>query len=268
MPDSVLADQQKQFSLNRPIGEVIAQLVPLARADEAGDKVRSKLGCWAAACFFFAVVSFILSAAVSPYFLALAVAMIVLGIVNLTKYNRKKKEDLSDNLRLCAIPLLAALRDDFGSEPVEITLDLRPPLSNEKKTNEVKNGSGMRKETVTTYVDPWLSLDGILADGSRLQCSVVETITQRARWKRSASGKYKQKTKRKKKVDVEVSLTLKAKRFDVGGITNAEVKHGENKSTVSVSQKIARADDTPIPPAEVLNVIAGVYRQLRPARSS
>ena len=168
----------------------------------------------------------------------------------LVVWNRKKAEDISDNLRQCAVPLLVALREDFGSDPVEIKLDLRPPMAKEKQTSKEK----VNKVTTTIYTDPWMSGDGLLHDGSRLRWSVAETIVEKSYWKRGSSGKQKLKTKRKKRVEIEADLTLKAKTY------------GE-KQTLHGEVKLKRDGIDSIPCDAIINVIADLYKQAQPAAS-
>jgi len=258
--------REKQVKLNRPLAETIAFLAPLAKWDAAAGTARSRIGCGAALVLVAAIVSLVLAGNFGKLLGVFAVLLLILGIGLIVLWSKKKKEDLSDNLRVTAIPFLAALREDFGAEPVALNLDLRLPLSKEKQTGVQSNGSGLRKDVLTTYVDPWMSGEGLLTDGSRLQWSVVDTYHERKRWKKGSSGKYKQKTKTKKKTEVDVTVTLKMKRYDVGSFDAADVKHGENKNVVRISHKIARADALPTPHDEILKAIAGIFRELRPAQ--
>jgi hypothetical protein len=109
----------------------------------------------------------------------------------------------------------------------------------------------VNKVTLTTYNDPWLYGEGILHDGSRLRWSVNETITEKKYWKRGSSGKSKLKTKQKKRVEIEADLTLKAKTY------------GE-KQTLHGEAKIKHDTIDPIPPDDIINVVAGLYKQLQP----
>ena len=229
--------RQKQVSLHRPINDLIAILQPVAQWDAAGDTSRRNLGCSGAAALIGGVVLLF-------FFWPLGIVFAAAGIVLLVVWNRKKSEDLSDNLRQCAVPFLVALREDFGDDPLEIKLDLRPPMSKEKQTGKEK----VDKVTTTTYSDPWMSGQGVLHDGSRLRWSVAETIIEKSYWKRGSSGKSKLKTKRKKRVEIEADLTLKAKTY------------GE-KQTLHGEAKLKHATIDPIPPDEIINVIAGLYKQ-------
>jgi hypothetical protein len=236
--------QMKEVSLSRPINELIEILGPVARWDAAGDSARKTLGCSGAAVIVAGVLLLFVQV-----FIAAAV-LIALGIVLLIVWNKRKAEDISDNLRKCAVPLLVALREDFGDEPVELKLDLRPPMSPAKQASVEK----VDKVTLTTYNDSWMYGEGILHDGSRLRWNINETITEKKYWKRGSSGKSKLKTKQKKRVEIEADLTLKAKTYG-----EKQALHGE--------AKIKRDGVDPIPPDEIINVIADLYKKAQPAAS-
>jgi len=243
----------KQVSLHRPVADLIGILNPVAQYDAAGDTSRKTMGCGGAAAIVVGVIFLFVNTI--PFHLVIALLLLAGGAVLAALAIRKRSEDLSDNLRKCAVSFLVALRDDFGSDPIEVKLDLRPPLSKEKQTSKEK----VNKVTTTIYTDPWLSLDGVLADGSRLRCAVVETIVERSYWKRGSSGKQKLKTKRKKRVEIDVDLTLRTKTYAAGEATD------EKKTTLHADAKLKRDGVDPIPPDEIINVIAGLYAQVRPA---
>jgi hypothetical protein len=236
--------REKQVSLHRPINDLLAILGPIAQYDAAVDVSRKNVGCAAAAAIVFGVVLLF-------FVWWIGVPLIAVGVVLLIVWNKKKAEDISDNLRKCAVPLLVALREDFGADPIELKLDLRPPMSAVKQTSKGK----VDKVTTTVYTDPWMSGEGVLHDGSRLRWSVVETIIEKSYWKRGSSGKSKLKTKRKKRVEIEADLTLKAKNY------------GE-KQTLHGEAKVKRDTIDPIPPDVIINVIAGLYKQAQPAAAS
>ena len=240
--------RQKQVALHRPIDDLIGILGPVAQFDAAGDSSRQKMGCGAGAAIVLG--GFALFINTIPFHLVIALGLIAAGVVLLVVWNLKKADDISDNLRGCAVPLLVALREDFGSDPVEIKLDLRPPMAKEKQTSKEK----VNKVTTTIYTDPWMSGDGVLHDGSRLRWSVAETIVEKSYWKRGSSGKQKLKTKRKKRVEIEADLTLKAKTY------------GE-KQTLHGEAKLKRDGIDPIPCDAIINVIADLYKQAQPAAS-
>jgi hypothetical protein len=248
----------KTVSLNRPIDEVLALLTPIAQADAAGDKLRTTLGCLTPVAFIIAAI--LAFADVVPFHWIMAVLFALAGVALVFEYRRRKQEDVSDNLRKTAVPLLLALRDDFSGEPLHLTLDLRPSVTPEKMVGKPQKVDG---KTLTTFNDAWISCEGVLADGSRLRWSVVETITMAKYWKRSSSGKQKLKTKTKKKADIDVELTLRTKTYDVGS-----ADAGEKKARLTTSSKVKRQDADPLPPYLIIDAIAELYSQVGPAKNS
>ena len=242
--DQAKVVREKQVSLHRPIDDLRSILGPVAQYDAAGDTSRRNVGCTGAAAIVLGVVGLFV-------FWPVGLVLLAAGVVLLIVWSRKKNEDISDNLRKCAVPLLVALREDFSGDAIALKLDLRPPMSPAKQTSKEK----VDKVTTTIYSDPWMSGEGVLHDGSRLRWSVVETIIEKSYWKRGSSGKMKSKTKRKKHVEIEADLTLKAKNY------------GE-KQTLHGEQKVKRDTVDPIPPDVIINVIADLYRQAQPGAAS
>src|SRR6266568_6470193 len=128
--------RQKQVSLHRPVNDLIGILIPVAQYDAAGDSSRKMLGCMGPALIVVSLL--VLFANTIPFHVAIGLGLLAAGVVVIVVWNRKKSEDISDNLRKCAVPLLVALREDFGSEAVELKLDLRPPMSPAKQTSKEK----------------------------------------------------------------------------------------------------------------------------------
>ena len=240
--------REKVVSLNRPIDDLLGILGPVAQYDAAGDKSRTVFGCSGAVALLAGII--LLFVDVIPLHFIVGAGLIAVAVVLFIVMSKKTSEDLSDNLRRCAVPFLAALREDFGSEPIALKLDLRPPLAKEKQQSKEK----VDKVTITTWSDPWMSGDGVLHDGSRLRWSVVETIIEKSYWKRGSSGKSKLKTKKKKRVEIEVDLTLKAKTYGEKQTLHNEVKH--KRDTI-----------TPIPPDLIISAIAQLYTDAQPAAS-
>lgn len=241
----------KQVRLQKPIGELIDVLKPIAEFDVVGGRMRTRYGCSAA--FLFVAGCVLLIVNMVTVTVVLALVMFAGGAALTVLATRAIRDDVSDNLSKCAVPLLVALREDFGPEPVQLTLDLRLPMSQQKRTGSAK----VDNVTTTTYTDAWMSGEGILADGSRLRWSVVDAITERAYWKRGSSGKQKMKRKYKKRVAIDVDLTLRAKTYAVEG--------EEKKQTLHADAKVKHDSADPIPPDDIINVIAGLYAQVRPA---
>src|ERR1051325_10719160 len=133
--------REKQVSLHQPINDLLAILRPIAQYDTAIEVSRRNVCCAAAVA--------IVAGVVMCFFRCWTVIqLLAAGGVLLIVWNKKKAEDISDNLRKCAVPLLVALREDFSGDPIELKLDLRPPMSAEKQPSKGKAAK------VTTPISP------------------------------------------------------------------------------------------------------------------
>lgn len=265
MPSAIQlnAEQQsivanKTVSLDRPIGEVLDVLIPIASADAAADRLRTSLGCLAPVAFLIAFIVAFVDMGTIPFHWIVALLFALAGAALIFEFRRRKHDDISDNLRKTAVPLLLALRDDFSSDPVHLRLDLRPATSPEKMIGKPEK---VGEKTFTTFNDAWMTCEAVLADGSRLRWNVVETIVMSSYWKRSSSGKSKLKRKTKKKSDIDAELTLRTKTYEV-----SDAAAGEKKATLSTSSKVKSEDAEPIAPDVIINAIAELYSRVQPAK--
>jgi hypothetical protein len=84
-------------------------------------------------------------------------------------------------------------RDTLPSDKVNLRFDTRPSEQKGFLADTFKaNGWNVKQ-----YIQPWLTLDGQLMDGSRYRIDIIEKHQRRVKWKRSSSGKSKRKTKTK-----------------------------------------------------------------------
>lgn len=262
--------REKRLEMNRPAAQLLEFLKPLAACDATSDKVRTKLGC----TFALAIVATIAVVIVGfhdrwpPVLILVLVAVLALTIGFGFLWSWTRGIDVSNNFRQFALPVLAVLRDDFDpAQPVHVRLDLTAPTAPAKKRGEsapYKKGS-YYKIVDTTYVDKWMTVDGVLVDGTKLSWRVSDTIRERSKTKRNARGKIKTKTKYKKKSEIEVSVGLKKKTYElrksVGPMTD-----DEKRRTVHLSREVVTASLDPIDPRALLDLVATVFRNTRPAK--
>ena len=255
--------RDKRLELNRPIDELLALLKPLAACDAMGDKSRTRLGCtFAVAIVLTIVAAFTLGPIAAVVMLAVTIA---LGYF----YFWMKRIDVSNNFREFAIPVLTVFREDIEpAQPVHLTLDLASPTAASKKREEkppYKQGA-YHKVIETTYVDPWMSAEALLVDGTRLSWSITDSIRERQKTKRNARGKYKTKTKHLKKTDLEVSLRLRKKTYDLTTPGDAEVTSDAKRNVVVMERQIRTPSLDPIDPRALIDLVAKVYRNARVAK--
>ena len=256
---------EKQVDLNRPMADLLALLKPIASCDRVADKARTPLGCSIALTIVVTIVLTILMANVgppwAPILMLLLGAAIFAGV--LTLYLWTRKIDVSNNMRDFVLPALAVLKEDFDpKQPVHVHLDLRSPTTTEKRKSESEPyKQGVYYKIIDSmYVDPWMSFDGVLTDGTKLSWSITDTIRERKKTKRNPRGKIKTKTKQKKRTTAEVALTFASKHYEVG-----EAKGGATKKRKTVKLKGAeKTDGTAKNPAFDLLValMSDAYRQV------
>jgi hypothetical protein len=264
--------REKRLRMNRPAAELLSFLRPLAACDALSDKARTKLGC----TFGLLIVGTIAAVIVGfhdgwsaiPFLILFGVLAPTIGFGYLWTWTRGI--DVSNNFRQFAVPVLTVLRDDFDpAHPVHLELDLTSPTIPAKKRGEsapYKKGA-YYKVVDTTYVDAWMSLEGVLVDGTKLSWRVSDSIRERTKTKRNPRGKIKTKTRYKKKSEIEVSMGLKKKTYALAS-TVGEVSGDEKRHTVRVSREVVTASLDPIDPRALLDLVADVFRNTRPAKES
>lgn len=262
--------REKRLEMNRPAAQLLEFLKPLAVCDAMSDKVRKKLGCTFALAILASIIVIVIGfhdrwpPIVIP--VLLAVLALTIGFGYLWSWTRGI--DVSNNFRQFAIPVLTVLRDDFDpAQPLHVRLDLTSPTTPAKKRGEsapYKKG-GYYKIVDTTYVDDWMAVEGVLVDGTKLSWRVRDSIRERSKTKRNARGKIKTKTKYKKKSEIEVSMGLRKKTYALTS-TVGEMSEDGKRQKVQMSREVIAASLDPIDPRALLDLLADVFRNARPAK--
>lgn len=125
-----------------------------------------------------------------------------------TRHRRLNLENRRYELASHVVGLLQA--DISPEEPVTLELDLRPDTHSDKYRDESKTPSGW---TVKHYLDPWLSLQGRLLDGTHLRLEMAERVQLRKRTKTNFRGKTKFQSKRLSDALLRVRLRVKPERY-------------------------------------------------------
>lgn len=264
--------RDKRIEMNRSVGPLIEFLKPLAACDAMSDKARTRLGCtFGIAVVLTIVLLFVGMANDWPLpILVVLLLMLAAAVVLGTLWRWTRSIDVSNNFRRFALPVLTVLREDFDpAHPIHVQLDLTAPDAPAKKRGEgepYKNGA-YYKIVDTTYVDEWMSVEGVLVDGTKLSWRVTESIRERSKTKRTARGKIKTKKKYKKKSEIEVSMGLKKKTYALAETAGA-VTDDAKRRTVRVSREVVTASLDPIDPRALLDLVADVFRGTRPAKEA
>jgi hypothetical protein len=264
--------REKRIEMNRPIGPLLEFLKPLGSCDSMADKARTKLGCAFAVSIGLTIVTIVIG--FHDRWAALPILLFVVALVPTIAFGRAwswtRGIDVSNNFRQFALPVLTVLREDFDpSQPLHVKLDLTAPTAAPKKRGESAPfpQGGYYKVIETTYVDEWMSVDGLLVDGTKLSWQVTDSIRERRKTKRTSRGKHKTKTKYKKKSEIEVSMALRKKTYALVA-TEGELSSDEKRNTVRVSREVITASLDPIDPRALLDLVADVFRSARPAKEA
>jgi hypothetical protein len=259
----------KRLELNRPVDELLALLKPLAACDAMADQSRTRLGCTFALAVVLTVAALIAWGNAVPFAMAIGLVLLAVAIALGYFYFWTKRIDVSNNFRQFAIPVLSVFREDIdAAHPVHLKLDLGSPTAAAKKQSEkapYKMGA-YHKVIESMYLDPWMSAEAVLVDGTKLAWQVTDSIRERQKTKRNPRGKYKTKTKYTKKTDLEVRLGMRKKTYDVTAPAGAEMTGDAKRNVVVLERQIRSAALDPIDPRALIDLIAGVYRNARRAR--
>jgi hypothetical protein len=224
-----------------------------------------KIGCGAFAILF--VVGIVLVGVAGPVLLVFAlVGAIALGITALVQ----SRVDLPNNFRGLTVPFVSILKEEMEpGEQLHLRLDLRGKTIPDKEDRAARTSTASGDDRF--FEDTWMSGRAMLADGSRLEWSIVDYVRERKRTKRSASGKTKAKTKHKIKTAVEARLSLRHK--DYAAIQAAtpndwhdriDFKTGGSRNTVRVKRVIVSTDlKAMLDLDQVLEAVGRCYAQVR-----
>jgi hypothetical protein len=188
---------------------------------------------------------------------------------------RKAQRPLEGFARLSdlLIPLITILKEDVtAGEPMELVLDMGPAAANSKQVVAPDAAPQIPNSTTTYFVSPWLKLKARFADGSIINCQMVDHVRRRKITKRSSSGKVKYKTKDKVTIVMKVQLGLPLSTYRVApeaaSLQAARVKEvapeASRQPVVVVRQMTVERLGTGPSLDEVLHGIASAYRSVSP----
>ena len=261
----------KQLGVNRPVDDVLDLLRALLDFDTTMAAKRKKAGCAIPLTIVVVIAAFIVSGntsgAVRTIMQAAAFLCIAGAIAAIVLYVRFRAQDLSDNLRVAAVPFLALLREDMNPrDPLRVKIDLRPYAIDEKKKKEsepYKEGA-YYKIIDRLFIDPWFNGSALLADGTKVTWNIVEHILQKTKTKKTARGKIKTKTKAKRKTVAVVKLAFPTKGYAVSG----DAERDEKRATITLARKLKTDGDGSPAFGMLVDLIAEGYRRVEMPRSA
>jgi hypothetical protein len=157
-----------------------------------------------------------------PFLLGGAVLLILVGIVAFVMRGRYERLNLENRRYQLVSQTVGLLQADISpEEPVSVELDLRPDTDPDKLRNEGRTRTGWK---VKYYLDPWLSLQGRLLDGTHFRLEMTERVEVRSRTKTNARGKTKHKSKQFSDALLRVRLRVKPERYQHLGRLGSQAK--------------------------------------------
>ncbi|OJT23877.1 hypothetical protein BO221_18120 [Archangium sp. Cb G35] len=138
-------------------------------------------------------------------------ALALVGIGAFIVRSRHQRLNLENRRYELASRLVGLLQADIApDEPVTLELDLRPETHSDKYQNESKTPSGWN---VKHYLDPWLSLQARLLDGTHVRLEMTQRVQLRNRTKTNIRGKTKYQSKELSDALLRVRLRVKPERY-------------------------------------------------------
>jgi hypothetical protein len=256
---------RKQLEINRPMDGILDLLKPIAACDGIANKAQTRFGCTFGLGIVLTIVLAIVFTNIGWSAVTGGAIVVAIAIVIAAGWGWfwLRSIDVSDNLRSFVVPVFALFREDIDPKhPVHLRLDIDNPVAARKKTFESPAyAEGQYYKIIdTSYLDPWMTAEAVLVDGTKLSWSVTDRIRERKKTKRNPRGKIKTKTKYTKKTDVEVSLALRTKTF---APADGEVSRDGKRSKVEVERSVRSESLDAIDPRALIDAITEVYRSAR-----
>lgn len=135
-----------------------------------------------------------------------AIGWLGAGVALFLLHRHRRRANTENRRYALAHAVLSVLRRDMApDEPVRLRLDLRPPNISAKLANTTKQDVFGGAARVGRFVDPWLSLQGRLLDGTRFALSLTQATTVKNVVK-GRKNKFKTKTKSKERATLELRV--------------------------------------------------------------
>ena len=216
------------YRASLPCTQVLEDMQWLGELDDLKEKQQARAsavgsGTLAAGVLCLFVGFFLLGGAGMAAVLGWAGAVLALvGITALVMRSRYERLNLENRRYQLASRVVGLLQADISpDEPVTLELDLRSETHPDKYQNESRTPSGWK---VRHFLDPWLSLQGRLLDGTHFRLEMTERIQLRNRTKTTPRGKTKSKNKRLSDSLLRVRLRVKPERYQHLGRLGSRAK--------------------------------------------
>lgn len=270
--------RDKRFAGSRPVADLLALLKPLAAFDAAANRGTYRVGVVAVVsgiAVFFSMVG-LGQGDFSPELFLIPAALGAVSGTFISIWISLRGLDLSDNLRMIAIPLLVVLREEVrDGVPVTLTLDLRRPDTEENLVDESVDRAPVDCHMIINriYKHGWMSGQAEMVDRARLTFNALEEVLERRRTRRRPGGALKTKTKTRTKTTYTVGLDLPdsyqvTTTSDAPSATGVKVKMKAEPNSAGPTLKLSRTIKELVPardPFVLIGLVAQVYRRVTPS---
>lgn len=273
--------QQKHLSGQYRPAKWLKILHQLSQIDKAGDARRKKIGIVIALCILFAFISlFSLAWTIENNVWMISVGAVAIGVVGAivagTRFRAMKKEDLFNNLRLTAQPIMTLIQEDFlPGQKVKLELDCKGPMQ-DKYISEIlpkpKRGPLPRIGT-TYYTYPWMQGAAVLKDHTQVKWELIAVVRCRDITKQGSSGKIKYKKKYKTKHRAQIRMVFLKSMYQLKGSLPdyIQVQELADSYLVRVKQQVSFSHTLPndfekqwMPPEVFFQAVGAAYRLFQP----
>jgi hypothetical protein len=201
------------YRTQAPSARVLQALETLRQLDTESERKSSETGSWgcgallaAFACLWIAGFLMAKHGTAALLVFLLAIALGISGTLFANKHAHHDRLNLENRRYELVSQLMELLRVDIApDEPLALALDLRPDTSPQKRRGERRTPTGW---TVKSFLDPWLSLQGRLLDGTHFRVEMTERVEERTKPKRKRVN-----TRRYSDAIAKVQLRVKPERY-------------------------------------------------------
>ncbi len=278
-----LTPPQRQFLSSKRLngnyhpGKLTKFLAKVSQFDRLGDEKRVRVktfgGWFLATGIILTIASLIIRANTlnSVFYAGTALGglLILAAIILFLVAKSLRKNDLNDNIRKFALPIVAILREEMlptARFKLKLLGDSATHKQYLKKKIPRKERYGRAYEI---YQHPWFSCSAKLCDGSQLSFSLVRQVRVIHIKKRTPRGKIKHKTKHKYTDLTLLKLSAPSSRYAAAGGKpgNARVEQQANKVVVKAKAKQKSSVEKEPDYRQFLQQVQGLYANLKAVKS-
>jgi hypothetical protein len=206
--DIQLFRQNPIYRSRAPLAGVLQDIDQLRGIDLEAEAQQARWTRWSRVLGGVSAVMFVLGF-VLWFLLPVGALLAVVAALCVRQARKHQALNLANRRYELLAQVLTRLKPDIApDEPLNLRVDFQPNDAPTKKLKSHKVGAWEAED----FLDPWLSLQVRLKDGTRLLLNAAERLRKRSRTRRNPRGKYKTKRKEKGLMVLQVRLRVKPER--------------------------------------------------------